>query len=58
MEEAPFVPGERCGISDAMIKEGVRKGVTIDTEVQKYVKEFKKYITRTVSVDKRWDKEF
>lgn len=41
-----------------MIKEGVRRGTTIDTEVQKYVKEFKKNITRTVSVDKRWDKEF
>ena len=57
-EEAPFTPGERCGISDVVIKDGVRKGVSIDHEVQKYVKEFKKYITRTVSVDKYWDKEF
>lgn len=54
----PYLPQKTAAFNDAEIKERLIKNVSVDKEILKYISQFKKGITRTVGVDKNWDKEF
>ena len=55
---APYFPEKKEVVSELELEEKLILNVSIDKEIQKCISQFKKGITRTVSVDKYWDKEF
>ena len=56
--KAPYIPEDGSYMADSVIKSEVKKLVPISTVIEKTVSSFKKGITRTVSIDRHWDRDF